>query len=106
MHPDPNGEDAAIRDAQATYAERLSAEAGPRPTTRLISLDDVDLAAVEYDADEHTWQVVYLDGTRPSDSLLGEAEDLEEADRHGIGVVADALARGVIAAPGSSEGGR
>lgn len=95
---------------QAKFAEWLSAEPDSlHPSVRVVSLDGEPRGTVEHDAEEGGWVVRYwsAEGAYVTDahSLMGEGteDEHEYADRHGVGVMAEALARGDVAPAGGGS---
>jgi hypothetical protein len=94
----------AALERQARYAELLAVEPGDSPTERRFLLDGAEVGRIFYREDDEMlsggvgWIVEYWDGERwqrcPSE-LLAEADMVDDADRHGVGEVADALADGL-----------
>lgn len=95
MQDDPRR---AVEDAQARYAERLDVEPDADPAIRHVVIEGRRLGRLEYRGGDD-WHLLYVRDGEAHDSfndLVAPADDFDEADRHGIGWVADALARGEL----------
>lgn len=89
-----------INEAQARLAERLDVEPDPvDPAVRYVVLDGRRLGRLEFDGDA-TWSLFYWIEGEWRDSLDSVEGDVDDEDRdaalHGIGFVADAIARGEL----------
>lgn len=102
MHDDPNHE---IDVRQAAIAERLEVKPDPEtPGVRHVELEGQRVGKVVYLGGEE-WLVFYRSGYDYRDglnALMAPLEAVEEADRHGVGWVADAIARGEIRLDGEA----
>jgi len=103
MHADPRRD---VDDAQSRYAERLHVEPDRGdPVVRHVMLDAQRLGQLVHQGDDE-WALLYLVDGEYRDSLnylQATLEHVEEADRHGVGWVADALARGELRADGGER---
>lgn len=90
MQDDPRRE----IERQASIAERLDVEADPVTGERYVVLDGRLVGKLVWSSKER-WGLFYATGEGYVDShhgLMGKHDDFEEADRHGVGWVAHALA--------------
>lgn len=105
MHEDRKRIEREIEDAQARWAERLDIEVDCG--TRYVVLDGRRLGKLAHESDGFVsqWKVFYwVDGewVEGPCSVEGELEDIDDADLHGVGCVADAISRGQLE-PGEGE---
>lgn len=95
MHDDPKRD---VDDSQARYAERLDIEPDPAdPAVRHVVLEGTRVGKIVHNPSEFAWELFYLHDGEYEDALcavMGEPDDTEEADRLGVGFIADAIARG------------